>query len=361
MRPLSAAEAISPAIERTKTVLFQPFKPGRSWKLAATAYLSALAAFFIPTPLFSFFAAAAHPRTGFAGMLFSMGFGTIFSAVMFVFFCIGARLEFSLFDIVLLNEKFVAPSWRRHGPQTWRWIGFKLIFSFIFAILCGPLLYIAFTRLLPQMAAVHVVPGQPPPPQLFANLMRIYAIIGVPFGLGILCSSLLTNFVLPSVALENTTVREGLRRFGGLITSEPGPFSLFVVLKVVLAIAGIMAMEFAIVIAELLGAIPLALVGVAGWFALRSAGDPGKLMMIAGGILLLVLFFVFVIFVSTLALGCLHTFFQAYALYFLGGRYPALGDLLEPPAPVVPYAAPQPPPIPPTSGILPIPPSEPAL
>ena len=95
-------------------------------------------------------------------------------------------------------------------------------------------------------------------------------------------------------------------------------------------------MEFAIVIAELLGAIPLALVGVAGWFALRSAGDPGKLMMIAGGILLLVLFFVFVIFVSTLALGCLYTFFQAYALYFLGGRYPALGDLLEPPAPVVP-------------------------
>jgi hypothetical protein len=25
-----------------------------------------------------------------------------------------------------------------------------------------------------------------------------------------------------------------------------------------------------------------------------------------------------------------HVFFQAYALYFLGGRYPSLGDLLEP-------------------------------
>jgi hypothetical protein len=361
MKPLSAAEAISPAIERTKVALFQPFKPGRSWKLAATAYLSALAAFFIPTPLFSFVTAASRPHAGLAGMLFSLGFGTLFSAVMFVLFCIAARLEFSLFDIVLLNEKFVAPSWRRHAPQAWRWIGFKLIFSLIFAILCGPVLYIAFTRLLPEFAAVHVVPGQPPPPQFFANMMRVYAVIGLPFGLGVLCSSLLTNFVLPSVALENTTVREGLRRFFGLIASEPGAVSVFVVLKLVLAIAGIVAMEFVIVASELLALVPLALVGVAGWFALRSAGDPGHLMMIAGGILLLVLFFIFVVFVSTLVLGSLHIFFQAYALYFLGGRYQPLGDLLEPPGPPISYAAPLTPPIPPPPGILPSPPSEPAV
>jgi hypothetical protein len=342
-------------------VLFQPFKLGRSWKLAATAYLSAMGAFFLPTPLVSFFAAASRPHTGFAGLIFSMGFGTIFSVVMFVFFYIGARLEFTLFDIVLLNEKFVAPSWRRHGPHIWRWIGFKLIFSFLFAIICGPLLYIAFTKFLPQMAAVPHVPGQPPPPHLFANLMRFYAIIGAPIGLGILCSSLLTNFVLPSIALENTTVREGLRRFAGLITAEPGPFSLFVALKVVLATAGIVAMEVAVVIAELLGAIPFALIGVAGWFALRSAGDPGRLMMLVGGILLLVIFLVFLMYVSMLALGCLHAFFQAYALYYLGGRYPALGDLLEPPPPAFPYAPPQQPlPLMP-SAVLPLPPSEPAV
>src|SRR5215469_18758536 len=76
MRPLSAAEAIQPAIQRTRTVLFQPFQMGRSWKLAATAYLSGLGAFFIPTPIFSFFAKASQPHATFASLLLSMGFGT---------------------------------------------------------------------------------------------------------------------------------------------------------------------------------------------------------------------------------------------------------------------------------------------
>ena len=28
-------------------------------------------------------------------------------------------------------------------------------------------------------------------------------------------------------------------------------------------------------------------------------------------------------------MGCIMTFFQAYGMYFLGGRYPLLGDLLD--------------------------------
>jgi hypothetical protein len=45
---------------------------------------------------------------------------------------------------------------------------------------------------------------------------------------------------------------------------------------------------------------------------------------------------------------------DAYAIYFLGGRYPLLGDLLDrstppPPSPLlIPYAA-YPPPLPPTA------------
>ena len=44
-------------------------------------------------------------------------------------------------------------------------------------------------------------------------------------------------------------------------------------------------------------------------------------------------------------MGTLLTFFQAYALYFLGGRYPLLGDLLDRSTPPPAYAyATQPPP-----------------
>lgn len=362
MRPLSAAEAISPAIERTKAVVFQPFKLGRSWKLAATAYLSVLGAFFIPTPLFSFFSAASQPRTSIAGLLLSIGFGTVFSIVMFGFFYVGTRMEFVLFDIVLLNEKFVAPSWRRHSHQVWRWIGFKVLFSIGLAILIGPIFYFAFLKFLPQMAAISAVPGQPPSPQILATLLRFYAVIGLPVAFALLLSSLLTNFVLPSIAMENTTVREGLRRTFGLFTSEPGPVSLFVVLKLFLSIAAFLAMETAVILGEILCLIPIGLVALAGWLLLRSAGDAGHLLMLVGAILLVVLFAAFAFYFGTLIIGSVHVFFQAYALYFLGGRYPMLGDMLEPPAPALPYASPQEPPPPiPSTGVLPIPPSEPAV
>jgi hypothetical protein len=51
MRTLSATECISPAIERTKLVLFTPFRKGRSWKLSATAYLALCGQMFAPFPL----------------------------------------------------------------------------------------------------------------------------------------------------------------------------------------------------------------------------------------------------------------------------------------------------------------------
>src|SRR5438045_2784915 len=133
MRPLSASEAIAPAIRRTQEGLFATFKLGRSWKLAIIANLSALGAFFIPTPFFSFLAKASQPHPRAAALFFSLGFGTISSIVMFVLFFIGARMEFVLFDIVLVNEKFVAPSWRRHSFNSWRWIGFKLLLSLVVA------------------------------------------------------------------------------------------------------------------------------------------------------------------------------------------------------------------------------------
>ena len=51
MRPLSATECISPAIERTKLVLFSPFRKGRTWKLSATAYLYCGGTQYFPAPI----------------------------------------------------------------------------------------------------------------------------------------------------------------------------------------------------------------------------------------------------------------------------------------------------------------------
>ncbi len=354
MRILSASEAINPAINRTKAVLFQPFQWGRSWKLAATAYLSVMGAFFLPTPLFTLGSFSSASGMGLPAAFLSLGAGILFSALMFLFFYVGARLEFVLFDIVLLNEKFVAPSWRRHSHQAWRWIGFKVLFSVVVAVVCGPLFFITVRNLVQHFPTT--VPGEPPPPEFIGNLFLFYALIGFPLALALLCSSLLTNFVLPSIALENTAAREGLRRFFALFRTEPGPVALYVILKIALSIAAFVAMEAAILIVEFIAAIPLGLIALLGWFLLRSAGDAGHLMMLTGAILLLALFGAFLFYCGMLVMGSIHVFLQAYALYFLGGRYPLLGDMLEPPSPAFPYIAPPASPPPHFEPIIPPPP-----
>jgi hypothetical protein len=335
MRSLSATESINPAINRTKAVLFQPFQWGRSWKLAATAYLTMMGAFFLPTPLFFGLFPTPGPRPV-SLALFTGIFGIFFSVVMFAFFYIGARLEFVLFDIVLLKEKFIAPSWRRHSGHTWRWIGCKLVLSLILGVICGPPMYFVFRNLFSKM--LLMTPGQPPSPEFFRTIFLFYAIVGTPIAFAFLLSSLLTNFVLPSIALENTTVREGLRRFFALCAAEPGPMAAFVVFKILLAVAGGIAMEAVILIIEIFVAIPFVLIAVLGGFLLRSAGEAGQLMMVTGGIILGILFGACLFYCVMLVMGSLSVFFQAYALYFLGGRYPTLGDILEPPAPTLPYA-----------------------
>jgi hypothetical protein len=65
--------------------------------------------------------------------------------------------------------------------------------------------------------------------------------------------------------------------------------------------------------------------------------------MIGGWVILaLALFAVLAVGVICL-FGYLFAFLQAYAIFFLGGRYPLMGQLLvEPPAPIIPAVQPQP-------------------
>jgi hypothetical protein len=248
--------------------------------------------------------------------------------------------------MILVKEKQIAASWRRHKHKAWRWIGFKLLLSLAAAILCWPIFYVCFVYLMPRMQALSGS-GQPPSPELFRTLVSFYALFGLPILLVVFITSLLTNFVLPSIALEDTTVREGLRRFMRLISAETGAFSMFALLKAGLGIAGLAAAEMVIVIGEILCLIPIGIVAVAGWFLLRSAGGAGHIAMLGGAVVLLLIFMACMVYGATLLLGALHIFFQAYAMYFLGGRYPMLGNMLEPEVwtPVhVPAPVPPPPP-----------------
>ncbi|MDW5267784.1 MULTISPECIES: hypothetical protein [Acidobacteriaceae] len=333
MRQLSASEAINPAIQRTRTILFRPFRKGRSWKLAAVAYLSAMGLAFIPYPLIFFAVPRPASEQGVHFGLATAAFGLFTAAVLFLFFYLGSRLQFVLFAIAAEKSTKVAPLWKRYSSRTWPWLGLKFILSIVVtAIFATPIFY-AFRSLITHMT---IQPGQPPSPEMFASLFLFYVCLFAPIAILMLSSSLLSDFALPSIALEEASISEALGRFFQLIKAEPGQVLLYTIFKVLFAIAGMAIVQVIIMLAELVALIPFALLALLGWFMFRSLGPVGHLLLIGGGIMLGVAVIVVLFYIVIGVLGCAHMFYQNYALYFLGGRYPLLGDLLEPPAPDFP-------------------------
>lgn len=335
MRPLSATDCISPAIARTKLILFSPFRMGRTWKLCATAYLCRLGTMVYPFPLFLLAFIPLARSSGSSIALTALIVGVLFAtALYFYLFHLCSRLQFAFFDILVNRGAFVAPAWHKYGPPSRRWTAIKILLGIIVAFACAAPFVAYIHHIIPLFQSMQSMgPGQQPPAQIFAAFFAGYGIILLVFGSFFLVSSLLADFILPSLALENTSLAEGFRRMFALIRQEPGEFALYTVLKVGLALAAVVGAtivwEIAFFLCTLLIGVVVFLIGL----LLHMIGVP-KLILVVLGVLLAIAWYIFSIFYAMLlALGPMYTFLDAYALYFLGGRYPLLGNLLEPPAP----------------------------
>lgn len=347
MQILSALDAISPSFARTKLILFSPFRYGRTWKLCATAYLGMASSMFLPLPLLVFFFLPKIRQAGGAGVEgFAIGASLVVTLVLLGLFYLFTRIRFASFDIVLNRGEFVAPAWRKYGPQAFKWTVFKTILGTLGLVVIA-LPGIAFvTRFIAVISTLK--PGEQPPPEFIFGLMSGYLTVYLIFGLYLWISSLLSDFIVPSLALEDTTLGEAFRRLGLLIRNEPGQFCAYALLKLVLAFAFIMAatlgLEVLILIVLLIVALVAGLIGL----LLHAIGVPLVVLYVLGGILAFAFYILFIFYGVFIVNGTVMTFLESYTLYFLGGRYPMLGDLLTastpPPATASPlYPQPYPP------------------
>ena len=124
-----------------------------------------------------------------------------------------------------------------------------------------------------------------------------------------------------------------LRRFGLLVRYEPGQVALYALLKGTMQVAGSMAINLAFEILFLLTGLTLAAVGGLVGYGLHALGVPLQPLWVISGVLGIPAMLLAAIYGLLLGLGTVATFLQAYLLYFLGGRYPALGEQLDPPTP----------------------------
>jgi hypothetical protein len=342
MRPLSATECISPAIARTKFVLFTPFRKGRTWKLSATAYLGRYGTMFFPFPIIYLFFLPAVIRTGSKGLVVALCVAVFVLTAIFVFiFHLCSRLQFAYFDIVLNRGEFVAPAWRKYGPQSIAWTSVKILVGSAVTLACALPIAAYVRHLIPIFDTLKTLkPGEQPPAEFIGAIFAGYGIILLVFGSFYLVSSLLSDFMLPYLALEDTGIVEAFQRMMDLVRREPGEFAIYTLLKLGLGLAAYMGGTIVWEIAFLLASVILGLFAALIGYLLHLAGLP-SVALTALAILLGIAWYAFaIVYALFLVVGPAFTFLDAFALYFLGGRYPLIGDLLEhsTPPPIHPYA-----------------------
>jgi len=341
MHILSALDAISPSIARSRLVLFSPFRRGRTWKLSATAYLSAGSTLFLPFPLIQLAFIPVLRQLGVPWVVPIMV--TVVAVAMLIYlvlFVVFSRLRFASFDIVLNCGQFVAPAWRKYGPQSFKWALFKIVLGCLVAAAVAAPAVTYIHHMITAFTGLNLTPGQQLPPQFIASIFAGYAafaLLYLCFGLYFWASSLLSDFVVPSLALEDTTLGEAFRRLGVLIRSEPGQFTLYAVLKLGLALTGYMAMTIGFYIVLLVVGLVFGLVVFVGYVIVHALGASAIVLTVLGGfcgVVGIILYLFLVFYVMWLGIGAVLTFLEAYPLYFLAGRYPLLGELLAAPTPL---------------------------
>ena len=312
MPAISAAEAISPAIQRTKTFLFRPFRLSTYLKLCLVALLtegsaggnfnssfprghhaSHLSAF----PHFAFTPERIAAACAIIALLLLVG--------LFIAYLI-TRLRFAWFHCLIHNIREIRPGWHLYREPATRFFWFNVVVGLCFFALMAVLVFpfaAGFIGLFHGMrAGAHPNIGA-----IFALLLPLIPIILLIVILAIAAKIVLLDLMLPHFALDNATAGQAWAAAWSRIRSEKGAFFVYALLRVLLPIAAAIGLFVVLHLALGHGLLALFLEVFVG--------------CIATAIGLLVFIGVY---------GPLQTAVREYALIFYGNRYRTLGDALYP-------------------------------
>ncbi len=338
MSAISAVDAISPAIQRTRTFLFRPFRWGTFLKLCLVALLTEGIGgnFHFNFPMSG---SQSSSRTHIIDSPFIFTPGRIAAiaaaalaliVLCFILAYLITRLRFAYFHCLIHNTREIRPGWRLYRPQAIRFFWLSVVVGLCFLLLVAiiALPFVAgFWRLLRHTP----VGGHPDFGALLALLLPLLPIIFLIVIAGIATDLILRDLMLPHYALENATAGQAWAAAWTRIRAEKGPFFVYALLRVILPIVAMIALFLMLIIPGLVivavfaiieVGIHLALAGTTGVAAMAGIFLQALVGLVAFGILL---------FAGLCLGGPLGTAIREYALLFYGGRYPRLGEILFPP------------------------------
>jgi len=351
---LSAVDAVRPAFERVRSMLFRPFRFKTWLKIGFIGWLAGTASggFNLNLPSFPGGGGSSGSTGGQDVERTIRAFFTehlllvaLIVAASFLiglgFMYISCRFRFVLFDSILQQDAQIGRGWRRYAREANRFFGFLIAFMLVsgmaVALVVGLPLWRAFKS--------GVFKSDNPFPALLAYLIPIvlgvflFAIIAAIIG------SLANDFAVPVLALDGGTIGGAWSVLRQMISAEPWAFAGYLGMKLLLSIAAAFVMGIATVIVFLVLLIPGVIIAIVGVAIAKATGPVvGIILAVIGALVGLALG----LFLTMVAAAPVIVFFTSYSFYFLGGRYPRLGALLWPPAPapVTPPTLVPPPPLP---------------
>jgi hypothetical protein len=337
MSAVSAVNAVSLAIQRTRDFLFRPFSWGTFLKLGLVAIITeGLGSSFNSSSRRG--SAPGHGPTvhspfnltpdKVAMIVAAVALALVLS--IWLFYLI-TRLRFAYFHCLIHNTKEIRPGWGLYRTQAMRFFGLNLLVGFFF-MLVAALVAIPFVAGFWRL--FHSIPpgGHVDFGLLLALVLPLIPIIIVLALTGLLADLVLRDWMLPHYALDDATAGEAWAEVWAHIMAEKKQFFVYALLRVVLPMAAMAVVFMVLLIPGLIlaGAFAAFGYGIHSAFAGATGGSA-----VAG--ILLQAFFGLVAFALLLLAGiCLggpvSTGIREYALVFYGGRYQELANALYPPA-----------------------------
>ncbi|HEX5234245.1 MAG TPA: hypothetical protein VFW25_02835 [Silvibacterium sp.] len=331
MLAISAVDAISPAIQRTKFFLFRGVRMGTYLKLCLVAIITesvggsfhfgttgghAPNQWLIPHP------AAALTPGSVAGLAAAL---VVFIVVFFVVYYLITRLRFAYFHCLIHNTKEIRPGWRLYRAQARRffwlsvYVGVCILLALALAVLPFVAAFWKLSRSTP--AGGHADVGV-----ILALALPLIPIILLAVLAVIAAGLILRDMMLPHFALENARAGEAWRAVWTRIKAEKGSFFVYALLRIVLPIAALIGLLIVLVIPGFLFVAAVTMVegGIQASFSGAVSGIFLEVLIGMGALAI-------ALFAGISVGGPLGTAIREYALLFYGSRYRPLGDLLAPP------------------------------
>jgi hypothetical protein len=337
MRAVSAADAVSLAVQRTREFLFRPFSWGTYLKLGLVAIIT--------EGLGSNFNSSTH-RDVPSGhgptinspfdippvwIVAAVAILLLVILVSIIVFYLVTRLRFAYFHCLVHNTREIRPGWFLYRDKAMRFFWLNLVVGFCFLLLIG-VIAIPFVSGFVRLFQESQRGGHLDVPLLLSLILPLIPIIILLALAALVTDLILRDCMLPHFALDDASAGDAWSQVWSRIKAEKRQFFVYALLRVALPIIAAIGLFMLLAIPGLIlaGSVAAVEFGIHSTFADATGASVlvGKLLQV----FFAVLAFGFALLAGICLGGPVSTAIREYALVFYGGRYKELGDTLYPPS-----------------------------